>query len=303
MATINLGPAGSGQTYTYLQTAINAANDGDIILMDPGIHDVGGVNVNKAVTLKANTQDPVANPVQIRGGAYYPSTPMIFNAQPTQARIMYVEGVTFRGSYASSGYGWIDLNTNSNCTVKFNKCRFYAENSAQDWLFEYIRGAGLYIFENCTSEKMDNGFIKNVTFDSGTNNPQVHFIKHQRYNQSFLIPPPGWGASTYDTVIAETPGYGWDDPAAVMVVDPIGPKIKGVLKEAGSPVIRRINIYRRSDGKLVAGGMSAADGAFEFDLYGYQGVELFLVALDDTNAAPDYNAIVLDRLVPVDPNA
>lgn len=70
----------------------------------------------------------------------------------------------------------------------------------------------------------------------------------------------------------------------------------GTVKEGTANVARKVRVYNRDNGELLAETTSAADGTFSFtDLVGTG--ERYFVFLDD-DAGDDYNAVIYDRVQP-----
>lgn len=71
-----------------------------------------------------------------------------------------------------------------------------------------------------------------------------------------------------------------------------------VLDATANPLQRTVRIYDRATGDKVDETVSAADGSFSFsDLLG---VPHYIVALDDTADATDFNALIFDLVYPVE---
>lgn len=78
---------------------------------------------------------------------------------------------------------------------------------------------------------------------------------------------------------------------------PVGHKyVSGVVRDSGLFVSRVVRAYDRATGEFLGETKSSpVDGSFVLDGCGRS--EVFVVAFDDNNA-PDYNAIIYDRVVP-----
>lgn len=75
--------------------------------------------------------------------------------------------------------------------------------------------------------------------------------------------------------------------------------VTGTVSVLGTPTAGYVvRAYRRDNGALLGQTMSVAGGAFSMVIGGYNG-EVTVVAYDDTGTAPDYNAVVFDRVIPV----
>ena len=75
--------------------------------------------------------------------------------------------------------------------------------------------------------------------------------------------------------------------------------ISGTVKENGSNVARTVRAYCRLTGELLGEATSdAGTGAFSINARGRTD-NCYVVALDDLNSAPDYNAVIYDLVLPV----
>lgn len=78
---------------------------------------------------------------------------------------------------------------------------------------------------------------------------------------------------------------------------PVG-AITGTVKEEGANVARTVRAYRRVTGELLGEALSdGGTGVFTIDVNGVVD-ECYVIALDDTGSAPDYNAQIFDLVVP-----
>jgi len=74
-------------------------------------------------------------------------------------------------------------------------------------------------------------------------------------------------------------------------------KVSGIVKQDGNPVERTVRVYDRASGLLLGETTSLTDGSFEIGFASQD--EVYVVALDDTSDADDFNALIFDRIVPV----
>lgn len=73
--------------------------------------------------------------------------------------------------------------------------------------------------------------------------------------------------------------------------------ISGTVTESGVPVARIVRAYSRASGALR--GQTTSDAITGHFSIGLSGIgQVFVVALDDTGVAPDYNAKIFDLVVP-----
>lgn len=74
-------------------------------------------------------------------------------------------------------------------------------------------------------------------------------------------------------------------------------KVAGVtIGDDGMPAPRRVRVYRRSTGELLAAGTSDSSGLFELAIGTLD--EVYVVALDDESGTV-YNALISDRIEPI----
>lgn len=72
--------------------------------------------------------------------------------------------------------------------------------------------------------------------------------------------------------------------------------ISGTVQEEGVNVQRVVRAYKRSDGSFSGGTISASDGTFSITV---PNEEHYLIFLDDETDGTDYNAIIFDRITPI----
>ncbi|MEH0019208.1 MAG: right-handed parallel beta-helix repeat-containing protein [Desulfobacter sp.] len=198
---------GASGAYATIQEAIDAADDGDMILIDPGIY-LENILFNKWVHLKGNSPDPEQVMIKSPGNAYsgYPPT-LVFELtydSPLSTPV-YIEGIRF-DPYTSSWNRTMRLpnaeTTGKAGTIVFNRCRF-------------ISSANTYPASNLG----ENGPVQT----------EVRFLNcyFQRGYAHFLyMNSPNWGLekcelnnayksyrcatlpTPKDHVITPTPGYG-----------------------------------------------------------------------------------------------
>jgi hypothetical protein len=73
----------------------------------------------------------------------------------------------------------------------------------------------------------------------------------------------------------------------------------GIVKQAGIPVSGRwVRVYERTSGLLISQARSDLNGEFVFGGLN-DGHTYYVIAFDDLNQAPDFNAVIFDQLTPV----
>nr|WP_319393631.1 CARDB domain-containing protein [uncultured Desulfobacter sp.] len=120
---------GAFQPYTTIQGAIDAADNGDMILIDPGTYPEN-VQISKWVNLKGNSTNPENIIIQSPGSQAdgYPATLVIVPASDNPLSTpVYVEGLQIV-PYPADGNRAIDLPVTEAAgkpgTIVFNLCRF-----------------------------------------------------------------------------------------------------------------------------------------------------------------------------------
>lgn len=91
----------------------------------------------------------------------------------------------------------------------------------------------------------------------------------------------------------------WAEDHRGLLAIPVNGTLSGVVKQEGTPVAGRwVRLYYRKNGFLITSKQSDQNGEFSFDGLD-PGDEYFVIAFDDINQAPDFNAVISDRLTPV----
>jgi len=76
-------------------------------------------------------------------------------------------------------------------------------------------------------------------------------------------------------------------------------EVSGTVAEEGVYVERTVRLYKRSDGTLIDEDTSSyEDGTFYLTTESDE--EHYVIALDDTSDATDYNALIYDRVTPIE---
>ena len=124
---------GSSAEYTTIQAAIDAASDGDVILIDPGTY-LENVDLNKWVHIKGNTANPEDILIKSPGNAYdgYPETFMVSIDYNDPVGIpLVVEGISIE-PFTYSWNNGLAIRLTSNAgdgEIIFNRCRFQEKSS------------------------------------------------------------------------------------------------------------------------------------------------------------------------------
>jgi hypothetical protein len=91
----------------------------------------------------------------------------------------------------------------------------------------------------------------------------------------------------------------WASDHRILIQVPITGTLSGVVTQAGTPVEGRwVRLYYRPNGFLIGSVRSGPNGEFSFGGLD-PGDQYFVIAFDDLNQAPDFNAVIFDQLTPV----
>lgn len=110
---------GVKKDYNNIKSAINDAENDDIIVIDPGIYKENVV-VNKLVHLRGNTDSPEKGEVVINGQN---DVPLVFDYLPAKKETIHIEGLELIRNEGSCQKVCLIANSNSDLSVIFNKCR------------------------------------------------------------------------------------------------------------------------------------------------------------------------------------
>lgn len=115
---------GVKKDYGNIRSAISAAENGDIIAIDPGIYKENLV-VNKLIHLRGNTNIPEKGKVVIHGRN---DIPLVFDYLPAQKETIYTEGLQLVRNEGSCQKLCLIANSNSDLSTIFNRCRILGGN-------------------------------------------------------------------------------------------------------------------------------------------------------------------------------
>lgn len=91
----------------------------------------------------------------------------------------------------------------------------------------------------------------------------------------------------------------WAEDHRGLLAIPVNGTLSGTVKQAGTPVAGRwVRLYYRKNGFLIGSVRSGPSGEFSFGGLD-PGDQYFVIAFDDLNQAPDFNAVIFDLLTPV----
>lgn len=91
----------------------------------------------------------------------------------------------------------------------------------------------------------------------------------------------------------------WAEDHRWLLAIPVNGTLSGTVKQAGTPVAGRwVRLYYRKNGFQIGAVRSGPNGEFSFSGLD-PGDQYFVIAFDDLNQAPDFNAVILDQLTPV----
>ncbi|MBW0149235.1 Ig-like domain-containing protein [Marinobacter arenosus] len=122
---------GETRTFKTIQSAIDAANEGDVVLIDAGVYDEG-VRLDKLVHLKGNSENPADVVIKKQGGSY--SEPPHYSLAVAGGTIVYanedviVEGLSIAGNPSHDWHSAVRF-PNHRGSVIFNKVRILSSRN------------------------------------------------------------------------------------------------------------------------------------------------------------------------------
>lgn len=91
----------------------------------------------------------------------------------------------------------------------------------------------------------------------------------------------------------------WAEDYRGLLNIPVNGSLSGIVKQAGTPVAGRwVRLYYRKNGFQIGAVRSGPNGEFSFSGLD-PGDQYFVIAFDDLNQAPDFNAVIFDQLTPI----
>lgn len=245
---------GSGEDYSTVQSAVDAASDGDIVLIEPGGYSEE-VTLNKAVSLRANTEN-YTDTVIINSTTINP--PLTIDYLPTGHQSIYLEGIKFTKVGGSWQRLTAILNANSYLSVYYNRCSIIAganqypisTDNNNLWRLEInncylVRGYAHIL--NCN--------WNNITSDD--------ILKTELNNAYYCYLCTG-APDSNDNVTTTTSGYG--PYYGEYYIDLPVATCSGITYVNDVPTGNiPVRLYRRSSGELVGETTSVSGGLFEVE--------------------------------------
>ena len=112
---------GDTRPYSFIQDALDAASDGDVVVIDPGSYGEA-LTISGAVSLRANTDDPINNPVHVYNSSTSTAVDTLeVTYTPSVPTPIYIEGIKFTRA-AVSWARVVDVQSSSNLKIYINKC-------------------------------------------------------------------------------------------------------------------------------------------------------------------------------------
>ena len=150
---------GASRQYQTIQDAIDAASDGDLILIEPGLY-LENITLDKWVHLKGSSMDPSDVIIRSPGNVYngYPGSFVCqINTPSPLGTPLYIEGITIE-PYAHSwngGLGLPDSSESGTGTIVFNRCHIRATGTNYPvYKFGYTEPPETIVrFVNCNIKK------------------------------------------------------------------------------------------------------------------------------------------------------
>jgi len=197
-ATITVAPDGSGDAPT-IQAAIDAAAEGDEIVLLPGIFAGPGnrdcVTWGRSLTIRSQSGEPATVTISCQGSA---SAPHRFLHIQGHVGPFHLEGVTIGGGHAGGripGGGALLITNGSLATVA--SCIFEANHAAMTW---DNAGGAVYIDQSCDPTFTDCTFRDNSGYFGGA--VGLNHYSHATFTRCAFVGNVGgrggaiWGNST-----------------------------------------------------------------------------------------------------------
>jgi len=276
---------GVGKDYLGIQLAIDAASDGDLIIVDPAQY-VESVTIDKAVSLRAST-DNYTGTVEIRSPSGGSSSVYITYA-PVSEQSIYIEG--FKITKPNSSWTRVVDVTSSNddLSLYINKCYIVAGNDQypfepSDQLFDTLE------IKNCYFQR-GYAHIINANWPNVTTGGQ---ILKTHFNNAYNCYSCVGSAAINDNVTTTTSGYGpeYGEYYKRLVLG----YFDGYIFQEGLPVERSVRLHRRDNGGVLGETTSSGDGGYYIET-SYSGSH-YIVALDDA-AGDAYNDLIIGNVYP-----
>ena len=277
---------GTTRQYVLIQDAIDAASDGDVVVVDPGTY-TELLTISGAVSLRANTDDVINNPVHLYCSSTDNTEENIYiTYAPTVPTELYIEG--FKLTRAAVSWARLVQVAGSD-QLKFyvNKCHITA--GANQYCIGLANIATLeFEITNCYLDKGYNHLV-NINWTATPTNGIYKTELDQTYGCQSCAGSP----STNDYVTTTTSGYGplygeYHIPLEVGYFD-------GYVFQEGSPVERTVRIYNRDDGRQLNETTSSGNGYYYLTTT-YSGAHC-LICLDDATG-DSYNDLILGNVYP-----
>lgn len=171
-ATLHVSPDGSGE-YPTIQSAVEAANDGDVVALDDGVYKGDGNRdvdyMGKAIEIRSASDDASVCIIDCEGSARTPRRGFVFRNDETREAVL--RGVTVRNGVMLGKNGTLDtLGGAVLCTFgspSISACIFEANEARIGGAFFASEGAP--VFEDCvfTGNRATTGGGLNVELLAG----------------------------------------------------------------------------------------------------------------------------------------
>jgi hypothetical protein len=268
-------------------------------VLDPGTY-TETVDLDIAlVNLRGNTNTPENGDVIINNGA----APAIRkDDNSTASGTVYIEGITLRRSHTNHYQSLAQFRERSGSyyiSLVFNRCSF--ESTTNGYIAHGIHldgGSSKFqslIMDHC--EWDTTGSNENEYADVNWNNINTSNVLACVYNGSYGNYGGSGSPDIHNYVTTATEGYGisyssdWYIP---LEYPPVG-YFDGYITEEGTPVQRKVYLYKRTTGELLAQTTSNASGYYYIETT-FSGMH-HIVALDDP-ADPLYNDLIIGSAYP-----
>ncbi len=308
MAYLYVNPDGVTRPYSTIAEAQDAASNGDVLVLDPGTY-TEDVNITKAISLKGNTTTPENDDVLIQPQNPDPQNYVVrfaYTTAPTNVT-HYLEGITFRmNADAHDQYVFYIASTSAShrTSIISNRCKFIYNKNGYNGriIYQGYQNLNDWWFDHCDILMVGTGGT-NWTYSYTRLNGQPSIagtakIIACRYDRTpnYLDNAGTWNPDNYVVSTTTVSGYGpqystqWYIPNEA----PVG-YFDGYITEEGTPVQRKVYLYNRVTGELMADTVSNPSGYYYMETTS-SGMH-HIVALD-APADPLYNDLIIGSATP-----
>lgn len=272
---------GFDKQFDDINTAINTANEGDIVIIHSGNYS-GPIYLNKYVHLRAHGNEFIENNVYISFSSSDPLGTLNINVPFNEEGPLYIEGLTIEN--IASWRRCIYIETDNTSNIIINKCSFIPNLNDGYSYGHNNNGAVVNIYNSTIRRGYGN------TINSNSN---VSIIKCD-FNQEYKDWNEHKGPSDYvDVATIGTIDYGPNYGEFLLPIDLHYFNGKIYLENDLTQNIKVI-LKRRLDNSIVDETYSTSSGTFNLKTY-FPNEYHYIEAMSPNN---DYNSVIVDWLYP-----